>query len=116
MARGLLLLALPFASFCVACTGATTATEACTYTAVAEGEPRTGPFVPRVHVHLVAGGAAMLQRLSSRDNHWEDVCTAPCDGWAPALGRYRVSTPEREPTVRFPRKTTAARARAHRSR
>src|SRR5579884_866754 len=101
MKLGLIFLTLPLAASCVACTGAGASAGTRTYTAVAAGEPPAGPSVPPVYVHLAAARGAVLQRLSPRDDDWKDVCTAPCDGWVPAYGSYRVSTHDREPTDAF---------------
>jgi hypothetical protein len=100
MTRGPLLLALPLASLCVACAGPTTDAQAPTYANVAQERPPEGPFVPGIHVQLVARAGARLQRFSP-PNHWADVCIAPCDSWAPLYGFYRVSAPERTPTGLF---------------
>jgi hypothetical protein len=43
----------------------------------------------------------LLQRLSTREGDWKDVCSAPCDGWVPAFGSYRVSRPDQPPTEPF---------------
>jgi hypothetical protein len=83
------------------CGGATAATQPRMYTAVADDAPPAGPAVPPVYVHLVADRGAVLQRLSTRDDDWKDVCTAPCDGYVPAFGSYRVSITERAPTAPF---------------
>jgi len=60
---------------------------------------RAGPVVPPVYMHVVAGGGAVLERKT--DDDWSPVCTAPCDGYVPAFGRYRITTPGRDPSPAF---------------
>jgi hypothetical protein len=50
-------------------------------------------------MHLVASTGAVLERKT--DDDWAEVCTAPCDGYVPAFGAYRVSRPDGEPTAPF---------------
>lgn len=58
-----------------------------------------GPAVPPVYVHLVANERTLLQR--STDDDWAEVCQAPCDGYVPAFGTYRILTSERAPSASF---------------
>jgi hypothetical protein len=101
MTRASLLFASSFALLAAACGCATEATQPRVYTAVADDMPPTGPAVPPVYVQLVADTGAVLQRLSTRDGDWRDVCTQPCDGYVPAFGSYRISLTDHEPTAPF---------------
>jgi hypothetical protein len=58
-----------------------------------------GPVVPPVYLHLVAHDGTVLQRES--EDGWADVCVAPCNGYVPAFGSYRVSLADTEPSHAF---------------
>jgi hypothetical protein len=47
-----------------------------------------GSRVPPVYVRVVAPDQTVLQRAT--DDGWDEVCEAPCDGYVPAFGSYRV--------------------------
>jgi hypothetical protein len=55
--------------------------------------------VPPVYVRLASASAAVLERAT--DDGWGDVCAAPCDGYVPAFGRYRVARAGHDPSAAF---------------
>jgi hypothetical protein len=54
-----------------------------------------------VYAHVEANEGAILQRLSTGDGDWKDVCAVPCDGYVPAFGSYRISSLDRAPSAPF---------------
>jgi hypothetical protein len=91
MARPRLLSVCPLAVLSAVCACGGSAARPPVYTAVADDMPAMGPAVPPVYMHLKTNEGDVLQRLSTRDEDWKNVCTAPCDGYVPAYGSYRVS-------------------------
>ncbi len=84
--------------FCAGC-GHAPPTPPRVYTPVPTKADSLGPAVPPVYVHLVAKQGTVLER--STDDDWADVCVAPCDGYVPAFGTYRVSLPDQGPSSVF---------------
>jgi hypothetical protein len=69
------------------------------YTPTPTRADSTGPVVPPVYVHIAANDGVLLERAT--DDDWTNVCAAPCDGYVPAYGRYRIAIPGREPSPPF---------------
>jgi hypothetical protein len=58
-----------------------------------------GPVVPPVYVHLAASKGTALERAT--ENDWSHVCNAPCDGYVPAFGTYRVAEADEHHSAPF---------------
>ena len=73
------------------------------FTASPDEAPIAGPAVPPVYLHLVADEGSAFERSSIRDGQtaWDALCSAPCDGYVPAFGSYRVETRGHGPTPAF---------------
>jgi hypothetical protein len=71
------------------------------YPAAGSQAEETGPAVPPVYLRVSAPEGTMLQRLSTGDWDWKDVCWAPCNGYVPAYGSYRLTMRTRPPSAEY---------------
>jgi hypothetical protein len=61
--------------------------------------PQAGPSTPLVYLHVKAEQHIVVERSTAPG--WCALCTAPCDGYVPASGVYRMTIDDRATTTEF---------------
>jgi hypothetical protein len=97
----ILCLAMTFFALSAACGGSAQQVPAPVYPAAGSEAEETGPAVPPVYLRVSAPEGTMLQRLSTGDWDWKDVCWAPCNGYVPAYGSYRLTVRMLPPSAEY---------------
>jgi hypothetical protein len=97
----ILCLAMSFVAVSSACGGSSQPVPPPVYPVAGSQAEEAGPAVPPVYLHVRAPEGTMLQRLSAGDWDWKDVCWAPCDGYVPAYGSYRLTVRMLPPSAEY---------------